>query len=54
MINCDYENFGCNGGYMIPAIDFLMTEGTTSYDCLAYQNKHNACYFKCDNPKKTY
>jgi len=23
MFNCDLENYGCKGGYMIPAIDFL-------------------------------
>lgn len=31
MVNCNFENFGCKGGYMVPALDFLMTEGTTTY-----------------------
>lgn len=30
MINCDLENFGCEGGYFVPAIDFLSTDGTVS------------------------
>jgi hypothetical protein len=54
MINCDFENFGCMGGYMVPAIDFLMTEGTSSNECLAYQNKKNDCTFRCDKEKDKY
>lgn len=36
MVNCDFENFGCNGGYMVPAIDFLITEGVTHLGCMDY------------------
>lgn len=39
MVNCDFENFGCEGGYVIPAIDFLITDGTTSNKCVKYKNE---------------
>ena len=52
MINCDLENYGCSGGYFIPAIDFLQTDGTTSYNCLPYLNKIDTCMFQCKPDKK--
>jgi hypothetical protein len=55
MIDCDFENFGCMGGYMIPAIDFLITEGVTTFDCMAYQNNvMDGCTFRCDDETKPY
>ena len=30
MLNCAWENMGCEGGYLVPAIDFLMSDGATS------------------------
>jgi hypothetical protein len=30
MVSCDFENFGCNGGYLVNSIDFLETEGIAS------------------------
>jgi hypothetical protein len=51
MVDCDYENFGCKGGYMVSAIDFLITEGVTTLNCMKYINdKKNGCSFTCDNP----
>ena len=38
MINCDFENFGCHGGYFIPAIEYLQSDGTVSNQCKPYQN----------------
>ena len=38
----------------MPAVDFLQTEGVTSYDCMKYQNKRETCRFSCDNPSKPY
>ena len=43
MVNCDFENSGCSGGYMVNAIDFLMTEGTVTYGCKPYLNKLDFC-----------
>jgi len=54
MINCDFENYGCTGGYLVPAIDFLITEGTASHDCVPYKNKREPCKFSCDDPAKAY
>lgn len=45
MINCDFENFGCKGGHVIPAIDFLITVGTTTYKCFSYKNDNSECAF---------
>ena len=52
MVNCDFENFGCTGGYFVPALDFLITEGVTTNQCLKYKNEKEECHFSCDNPKK--
>ena len=38
MVNCDYENFGCRGGHLIDAFNFLITEGTVPNQCKPYQN----------------
>mmetsp|Transcript_3056 Transcript_3056/g.5161 ORF Transcript_3056/g.5161 Transcript_3056/m.5161 type:complete len:132 (-) Transcript_3056:174-569(-) len=54
MINCDFENYGCMGGYMVPAIDFLITEGVSTNDCMGYQNKKQQCEFQCDSKSKPY
>ena len=45
MVNCDFENFGCKGGYVIPAIDFLITEGATTNKCVPYKNQNSKCVF---------
>lgn len=36
MIDCDYENFGCQGGYIVQSIDFLTTDGVSSIACSPY------------------
>ena len=50
MVNCDFENSGCSGGYMVNAIDFLMTEGTVTYGCKPYLNELDFCDNRCDDP----
>ena len=30
MVDCNYENYGCMGGYLITSIDYLMVEGAVS------------------------
>jgi len=37
MLNCAWENLGCEGGYLVPAIDYLMSDGTTSNSCFPYE-----------------
>ena len=54
MVNCDFENFGCNGGYMVPAIDFLITEGVTHTGCMDYTGAQNSCSFRCDEEDGNY
>lgn len=41
---------------MIPAIDFLMTEGVTTFDCMAYMEETHVdgCSFRCDDEEKPY
>ena len=54
MINCSFESFGCKGGYLSQAIDFLESEGTSTYQCLPYENHKNACFLGCKDPKMAY
>ena len=49
MVNCDYENYGCHGGYLVTSAEFLMTEGTTTLDCKSYKNSVQKCTFECDD-----
>ena len=37
MVNCNYENYGCMGGYLITSIDYLMVEGAVSNTCMPYE-----------------
>lgn len=39
---------------MIPAVDFLQTDGTTTYQCLPYRNTKNPCTFACEDPSLSY
>ena len=48
MVNCNYENFGCMGGYLLTSIDYLMVEGTVSSTCKAYQGERSRCDYRCD------
>jgi len=36
MVNCNYENYGCAGGYLITSVDYLMVEGAVSNTCSPY------------------
>jgi cathepsin B len=36
LIDCDFSNGGCNGGYLTPALSYLFAEGIVSEDCLPY------------------
>lgn len=49
MVNCDVDNYGCAGGYLIPAIDFLITEGVATDTCVPYREDKEDCNFQCEN-----
>ena len=50
MIDCDFENFGCEGGYIVPSIDFLTTDGVSTLECSPYTQKTHNCELKCRKP----
>ena len=43
MVNCAFEQYGCMGGYLIPAIDFLVTEGVCKSSCKPYKSRDEKC-----------
>ena len=48
MVNCAFENYGCAGGYLIPAIDFLVSEGVAPEICVPYEERDTMkCSSKC-------
>lgn len=50
MVNCAFENFGCDGGYILPAIDFLVTEGVAPYECSPYTGADTqGCHAQCSS-----
>lgn len=51
MVNCAYESYGCGGGYLIPAIDFLITEGVARDSCFPYLEVKDECSFECKDRK---
>ena len=54
MVNCDFHNFGCDGGYLINSIDFLAAEGVTTYDCVPYTDVYGKCDYTCEDPNDKY
>ncbi len=50
MINCNYENFGCSGGYLMTTIDYLQIEGLVSNKCVPYAQQMNSCTYRCNDP----
>ena len=45
MVNCNYENYGCLGGYLLTSIDYLMVEGSVSNTCVKYVEDNATCSF---------
>ena len=41
MVNCDFENFGCDGGFLITTMDYLQVEGLVQKECVPYKNTVN-------------
>jgi hypothetical protein len=53
MVDCNFENFGCVGGYLTNTIDYLQTEGVVPSDCIAYKEDLGLCSYRCDNGEST-
>ena len=53
LVACDYNNYGCNGGWMTNAILYLENYGVYSTWCMSYQQELNAvtqpCTYRCDS-----
>ncbi|NVM20963.1 MAG: hypothetical protein HWN68_04210 [Desulfobacterales bacterium] len=45
VVSCDNTNYGCCGGYMSRVYEYLMNNGTTDEECLAY---YASGYCKCN------
>ena len=45
MVDCAFEQYGCMGGYLIPAVDFLVAEGVTTSSCKPYKDKDDMCKY---------
>ena len=55
MVNCDFSNGGCGGGFLTPALTYLISEGIVTESCLPYKEKKNpVCTYKCDNSNVEY
>ena len=53
MVNCDFNNYACDGGYLINSIDFLISEGVATMDCVGYYDTNGWCGFQCDSNMKS-
>lgn len=53
MVNCNYENYGCQGGYLVTSVDYLMVEGAVAEQCVPYEDAMNQCSYRCSDGGKT-
>ena len=49
MVNCNYENYGCMGGFLLTSIDYLMAEGAVSNTCVPYIDNQATCGYECSD-----
>ncbi len=49
MVSCDPINYGCSGGYMFPAYDFLRDTGTPDEECYRYLAKDSYSGAPCED-----
>ncbi|CDW76850.1 cathepsin b [Stylonychia lemnae] len=47
MVACSMDNYGCQGGYLMNSIDFLMNDGVVIDKCQPYRNALNKCEYSC-------
>lgn len=50
MVSCDQSNYGCSGGYMSNAYNFLINEGVPDESCFPYQALDLGCEESCVSP----
>jgi hypothetical protein len=54
MVACSLDSYGCDGGFLVSSVDFLVNEGVTTEQCLPYKDKDSRCNFKCSNKSESY
>ena len=56
MVSCDKNNYGCSGGYLNKAWDFLEQTGVSLEKCVPYEGTDDKCPIKCadSSEKLTY
>jgi cathepsin B len=57
MVTCDYNNGGCNGGYLAATIPFLQMEGVVTESCKPYRSGvgiNGFCQMRCSNLSEAY
>ena len=54
MVSCDYENYGCSGGWLSTSILYLIEKGLVLDSCLSYKVKNAECTYQCDDPSVAY
>lgn len=47
MINCDYSNFGCDGGILKNALKFIRSKGVPEASCVPYIGNNDHCQQRC-------
>ena len=57
LASCDTFNGGCNGGYITESINYLITEGLVTEECMPYTSgvgQQSFCSFSCSNSNVAY
>lgn len=54
MVDCNYENFSCLGGYLMTTIDYLQIDGLVTQECQGYQGMAKSCSYGCDTADVKY
>ena len=49
MVSCNFENYGCSGGFLTPSLSYLISEGVVSESCMEYEGVDKMCPFHCDD-----
>lgn len=57
MVRCDFQNQGCNGGWLSTSVNFLLNKGIVSDDCMPYESyygKAGYCMYRCADKSTKY
>jgi hypothetical protein len=49
LVSCESNSYGCNGGYLYYAAQFLRNQGTANESCFPYSASNNNCANACAN-----